>query len=73
MLCEDCCSYQILETYDIKFTTVLPDGGRCGERLDVRVKFEDGQPNVLLLKKNEVETQIFDLICLHRYGGHVST
>lgn len=64
MLRDDCCSY--LETYDIKFTTVPPDGDRCGERLDVRVKFEDGQPKILMVKKNEAKTLIFDLICLHR-------
>jgi len=55
-----------LETYDIKFATVPPDGGRCGERLDVRIKFEHRQPKVLVVKKNEVKTLVFDLICLHR-------
>ena len=64
MLEEGSCSS--LETYDIKFTTVPPDGGRCGERLDVRIRFDHGQPKVLVVKKNEVKTLIFDLICLHR-------
>ena len=64
MLEDDSCFS--LETYDIKFATEPPDGGRCGERLDVRVKFEDGRPTVLMVKKNEVKTLVFDLICLHR-------
>ena len=64
MLKDDSCSS--LETYDIKFTIVPPYGGRCGERLDARVKFEHRQPKVLMVKKNEVKTLIFDLICLHR-------
>ena len=64
MLEDDCCS--LLTSYDIKFIVMPSDGTRCGERLDVRVTFEHEQPKVLLVKKNEVKTLVFDLICLHR-------
>ena len=64
MLHEDHCSY--LETFDIKFTTIQADGSSYGRKLDVRVKFEHGEPRVLLARKNEVKTVIFDVICLHR-------
>ena len=64
MLHDEHCSY--LETFDIKFTAIQSDDGRYGEKVDVRVKFEHGKPKVLLARKNEVKTVIFDVICLHR-------
>ena len=32
----------------------------------IRVKFDHEQPKVFVVKKNEVKTLVFDLICLHR-------
>ena len=65
MLHDDRCSY--LETFDIKFD-IQSDDGNYGKKkkLDVRVEFEHGKPRVLLVKKNEIKTVIFDVICLHR-------
>ena len=57
-----------LETFDIKFTTINPQSERhkYGERVDVRIKFEDGQPKCLFAKRNEAKIVIFDVLCLHR-------
>ena len=57
-----------LETFDIKFTTINQHSERhkYGERVDIRIKFEDGQPKCLLAKINETKVVIFDVLCLHR-------
>ena len=55
----------ILETFDIKFTD--PRGGRKRKAIDVRVKFENGKPIILHVKKNDAKIIIFDVLCLHRY------
>ena len=64
MLHDDHCSY--LETFDIKFTAIPFDDSSYRRELDVRVKFEHGEPRVLRTRKNEVKTLLLDVICLHR-------
>ena len=53
-----------LETFDIKFT--IPKEGKQRNAIDVRVKFEQGRPKVLLAKKNEAKIVVFDVLYLHR-------
>ena len=53
----------ILETFDVKFTN--PREAKRNT-IDVRVKFEQGRPNVLLAKKNETKIVVFDVLNLHR-------
>ena len=55
----------ILETFDIKFTD--PRAGKERMAIDVRIKFEDGRPNILLAKKNEAKIVVFDILSLHRF------
>ena len=55
-----------LETFDIKFTD--PRAGKERMAIDVRIKFnKDGQPNILLAKKNEAKIVVFDILNLHRF------
>lgn len=53
-----------LETFDVKFTD--PRAGKERKSIDVRIKFKDGQPNILLVKKNEAKIVVFDVLNLHR-------
>ena len=53
----------VLETFDIKFTTPRE---RERNAIDVRVKFEQGKPILLLAKKNEKKIVVFDVLYLHR-------
>ena len=55
-----------LETFDIKFILTTSGGTRHGDKLDARVKFEDGKPILLLVKKNDNKIVVFDTVCLHR-------
>ena len=55
----------LLETFDIKFT--IP-GDENRKAVDIRVKFVDGRPYILTVKKNEAKIVIFDVLCLHRYS-----
>ena len=50
-----------LETFDIKFT--LP---RKRVRIDMRVKFEEGKPILILARKNETKALVFDVLNLHK-------
>ena len=54
-----------LETFDIKFTD--PRAGKERMAIDVRIKFKDGRPNILLAKKNEGKIVVFDALSLHRF------
>ena len=63
MLPEDHCC---LETFDIKFTAIQSDDNTYGENLSVRVRFEHGEPKILLARKSDVKTVVCDVICLHR-------
>ena len=53
----------ILETFDIKYTGLR---GRENARVDVRVKFAGHKATLLLAKKDEVKTVVFDVLNLHR-------
>ena len=61
----------ILETFDIKFTD--PRAGKERMAIDVRIKFKDGQPHILLAKKNEAKIVVFDVLSLHRFTFIVYT
>ena len=50
-----------IETYDFKIGT-SKEG-----KLDIRVKFNDGVPEAVRVKKSEYKVAIFDILCLHRY------
>jgi hypothetical protein len=52
-----------LETFDVKFTAPKRLQRNA---IDVRIKFEDGQPKVLMVKKNESKIVVFDVLYLHR-------
>lgn len=51
-----------IETYDFKMGT-LTEG-----KLDIRVKFNEGSPEAVRVKKSEYKVAIFDILCLHRYA-----
>ena len=53
----------ILETFDIKYTGLR---GRENASVDVRVKFAGHKATLLLAKKDEVKTIVFDVLNLHR-------
>ena len=57
----------VLETFDVKFTN--PSGGRERMAVDVRIKFEQDQPTILHVKRNEVKIVVFDVLSLHRYDS----
>lgn len=48
------------ETYDFKLTSKIG-------KLDVRLKFIEGKPRIVTVKKFEHKVAIFDVLCLHRY------
>ena len=50
-----------IETYDFKIGT-SKEG-----KLDIRVKFNEGVPEAVRVKKSEYKVAIFDILCLHRY------
>ena len=52
-----------LETFDVKLTI---KGERKRNAIDIRVKFEQGKPKVLLAKKNEENIVVFDVVHPHR-------
>ena len=54
----------VLETFDIKLTIM----GNSERRVDLRIKFEDRSPIVLLVKRNEAKLIVLDVLCLHRYS-----
>ena len=55
----------VLETFDIKLTIM---GSSERKAVDLRIKFEDGSPIVLLAKRNEAKLIVLDVLCLHRYS-----
>ena len=50
-----------IETYDFKLSS------RIG-RLDVRIKFNNAKPKIVVVKKFEYKVAIFDILCLNRYA-----
>ena len=54
-------SGSFVETYDVKLS-VLNKG-----KLDLRIKFTDGKPEVVSVKVDEQKVATFDILCLHRY------
>lgn len=54
-------SIDSLETYDFKLTS--PKFGK----LDIRLKFSEGKPEVITVKKYEYKVAIFDIACFNRY------
>ena len=50
----------MLETYDFKLTSKA-------EKLDIRLKFSEGKPKIVTVKKFEYKVAIFDVLCFNRY------
>lgn len=48
-------------TYDMKL------GVKDKGKLDIRLRFTDGKPEVVQVKKDENKVLIFDVMCLNRY------
>ena len=61
-----------LEMFDVSVTCIGNIGGEEGTRLNIRLlvkKGDDGSNSlkVLLVKKNEIKDEIFNILNLHRY------
>ena len=37
-----------------------------GEKMDIRMKFSEGKPKIVTIKKFEYKVAIFDILCLNR-------
>lgn len=53
-------SGSITTTYDMKL------GVKGKGKLDIRLQFPDGKPQVVQVKKDESKVLIFDVLCLNR-------
>ena len=51
-----------IETYDFKLSSKIG-------KLDVRVKFKNAKPKIIMVKKFEYKVAIFDVLCLGRYAS----
>ena len=51
----------VVETYDLKIS--VDNKGK----VDIRLKFFDGKPQIIAVRKDEEKLLIADVLCLHRY------
>ena len=49
-----------LETYNFKLTSKT-------RKLDIRLKFSEGEPKVVTVRKFEHKVAVFDILCLSKY------
>ena len=56
----------VVETYDLKLS-VLNKG-----KVDIRLKFKDGMPKIMTVRRDEEKLLITDILCLHRYVYYYS-
>ena len=49
------------ETYNFNLQTK-----KDSAKINIRVKFKDGRPKAILVKKSEYKVVMFDIICLNR-------
>ena len=53
----------VVRTFDMKFTV---PGQSKRNAIDIRIKFDNKEPTVMLAKRNEIKVVLFDVLCLHR-------
>ena len=55
-----------VESYDLKLS--VQNKGK----VDIRLKFKDGMPKIMTVRRDEEKLLITDILCLHRYVYYYS-
>lgn len=53
----------VVESYDLKLSV------KNKGKVDIRLKFKDGIPKIMTVRRDEEKLLITDILCLHRYDS----